>query len=262
MTTETGSTSATVGVGEPQPGATDSPWSNVDPHAFLQLPFPPVDAPPAGGYAIDAAGQPRRPSRSIVLITIAVVVAVALAVSLSLQGPSQTGSGRNTITVPSTPPAALLGQHANGGALQQNSEWSTLASQVASTSTVSFASVYGPYPPANLPTTDTFLVVAGEPNGGNTDIPSLMHQEMSGVRSSLNGQPGAKVTIGPLQHSVLGGQMQCVSAVVFPAVVGECLWLNPQALVQVVTFNANLGTVGGMTEQVVNELHGGPAVTA
>jgi hypothetical protein len=184
--------------------------------------------------------------------TVVTLLAAAVATAvLTLRGVNLKG---HNLTIPSRPPPSLLGQPANPGALSQNSDWSSLASQVARGSTVSFASVYGPYPVRQLPTTDTFLVVAGEPNGGNRNIPNLMRREMTGVRSSFSGQAGSRVAVGPLRQSVEGGQMQCVSAVVSPAIVGECLWLSPSALVQVVTFTNSLPTVSGMTERIVEEL--------
>ncbi len=229
-------------------------------------PLPPSAAPPvslAGTRRGRRAYRRRRRRRRLARVTAAVVVVAGVAAAaVALVGKvnrsaGDSGSAPSGLAVPSTPPPALLGRPANLAALGQNSSWSSLASQVARGSTASFASVYGPYPPQQIPTHGTFLVVAGEVRGGNHDIAGLLRQEVGGVRSSFVHQPGAKVTVGSRQPSVAGGQVQCASADLPRAIVGECLWLDPQALVQVVTFTDDFHTVEGMTTRVVEHLQAG-----
>ncbi len=247
VTTETGSTRTDLGVPTPEPGDREPAWA----------PSLADGAPPMAGGPADGSAGVRPASRAGGMAGILVAAVVAVVAVGAVVAVWTTGNGSDTLEIPSSAPATLLGQGAAPHSLAQNPDWSSAASEIAQSSTASFASIYGSYPPPRTPTTATFLVVAGQVRGGNQDIPSLMHQEVSGVTSSFSGRRDAEVEVGRLHASVLGGQTQCVSAREGRTIVGECLWLNAQSLVQLVTFTDHLPTVDAMTTRIVDELHAG-----
>jgi hypothetical protein len=200
---------------------------------------------------------------AIIIGVVAALVALAIAApfaghvvgTLSRHGPTVPAADR--IAMPSTPPGTLAGQSANPKGLEENAAWSQVASKMASASTVSFSSVYGSYPPPSLPTTDTFFVVGATPTGGIGDISAEINQQVAGVRSLAASTPGSQFASEPARPSVFGGQLTCVSLTLTKGAVGECLWLSGINVVELVTFSADLPAVGGLTEQIVGELHSG-----
>jgi hypothetical protein len=159
------------------------------------------------------------------------------------------------IPITSTPPISLGGQQLSPQALGENAPWSSTAAQIAKDSTVSFGGVYGAYPPQQLPTVQTFMVIAAEPTGGVGDIPNAMSQAMNGIQSVTTKYPGAQITRLPAAPSVLDGQIECVSVTLPNGDVGECVWMNESDFVELVTFSGDLQTVSGLTQQVITELH-------
>ncbi len=192
---------------------------------------------------------------TLVALTIAAPFAGHVVGSLSHHTPSVPSGDR--IPIPSTPPGTLAGQPADPKGLEENAAWSQLASRMAAASTVSFSSVYGTYPPPSLPTMDTFFVVGSTPTGGIGDITAEINQQIAGVRSLAAGTPGSTFASQPIQPSLYGGQLACVSLTLTKGAVGECLWLSAVNVVELVTFSADLHAVGALTEQVVGELHSG-----
>jgi hypothetical protein len=191
----------------------------------------------------------------LVLVIASIAAPIAGRVAGTLARHNSSGPpASELVSIPDTPPSTLLGQSANPAGIQENSEWRELTTKAKAASTSAFGSVYGEYPPAGR-TTDTFLVVGAEPDGGIGDVPTELRREVNGAEGAIAKVPGAQVETLPVQTSVLGGSVACVSVTTANGAFGECLWMDSAIVVTVGTFTDDLLAVNSMTQQVVNELH-------
>lgn len=160
----------------------------------------------------------------------------------------------NQVTVPSRPPQVLADQQENPAALNQNAALQNLASDLGSRSTVSFAAVYGPFPPPFLPTTDSFFVDAARFQGGANLFRST---EFLTFSKQLSRQyPGSTFTDMTPQPGIFGGEIVCAGFTTENGGVGECLWYSDLTSVLVTTFSPDVESVMRLTNQVVTDLHG------
>jgi hypothetical protein len=249
--------------GSPLPLMSENPWGRPQSgNLGYAQPVPPA----LPGVAADVGARPRRMRPGAIVIGVALAL-VALVVgapvaghivgTLSRQNPKV--SAADQITIPTSPPATLLGQPANPLGLQENTVWRQATDKAVAGSKVAFGSVYGQYPPTGS-TTQTFLVIAGESNGAVLDIPRQLQQSTSGAVAGLGNVPGSHIYTLPVQTSVLDGQVACVGVTTASGVgFGECFWASPYVVVALGTFTSDLPTVNSMLQQVVTELHSGTA---
>lgn len=242
------------------PSATNNPWGYPQQHIYGQQTAFSAGGGPGVPWVPEQQRSPRaRPA--VIAITVVVVLAL-LSIAAPAVGHVVRELSKDTASVPSadqipvtsTPPTSLAGQELNTQGLDENADWSALVSQVEKASTVSFGAVYGPYPPTELPTTQTFMVVAAEPTGGIGDIPNEVSTQVSGVKTAMGNYPGAQFATLSARPSVFDGQIECVSVTITNGVVGLCLWMNAVDLVELVTFSGDLIAVSSMSTQVITEL--------
>jgi hypothetical protein len=161
--------------------------------------------------------------------------------------------GPDVIAIPSAAPSSIAGYRLHPGLVQQNADWTALASNVAAQSTVSFSGVYGTYPPRFVPSTSTFFIIAARPRYGAGTY-SDMNQEFVDMRASLGTVPGARFTVLPTRPSVLQGLVACAGAVVRGVPVGECWWESHTDFVLLTTLSTDLSADRAFTEQIVMKL--------
>jgi hypothetical protein len=107
-----------------------------------------------------------------------------------------------------------------------------------------------------MPTTDTFVVIASEPQGGTGDLTKVNQQVIAATRAAEKTIPDARFGLLASRPSVLGGQIDCASLTTPREGVGQCWWVTPVYVVLVTTFSSNLRLDRALTEQIVNDLHG------
>lgn len=167
-----------------------------------------------------------------------------------------TVAASNRVTIPFKAPQILAGQQVNPEALNRNAELQNLASNLAARSTVSFASVYGPFPPSFLPSTDSFFVDAAHFQVGANLFQST---EFLAFSKQLAGQfPGSTFVDMTPQPGIFGGEIVCAGFSTETNGVGECLWYSGLTSVLVTTFSPDIESVMRLTNQVVTDLHGAP----
>jgi hypothetical protein len=242
------------------PGGPGGPWASPQPQVagYQATPFLTAGPPSYLGPPDQKRTSRARPA-AIALGVVGALVLLAVAAPFAGHAISELSNHAappaDQIPITSAPPMSLGGQLLSPQALGENAPWSSSAAQIAKSSTVSFGGVYGAYPPQQLPTVQTFMVIAAEPTGGIGDIPDAMSQAMNGIQGVISKYPGAQITNLPIRPSVLDGQIECNSLTLSNGDVGECVWMNESDVVELVTFSGDLHTVSGLTEQVITELH-------
>jgi hypothetical protein len=249
--------------GSPLPLMSENPWERSQSGNLGHTPTVPTVLPEEAAYK---EARPRRIRPAAIVIGVALALA-ALSVGAPIAGHivgtlsrrHPTVSATDQITIPTSPPATLLGQPANPLGLQENTAWRQATDKAVAGSKAAFGSVYGHYPPTGS-TTQTFIVIAEESNGAVLDIPRQLQQSTSNAEASLGNVPGSHIDTLPVQTSVLDGQVECVGVTSAQGDgFGECIWADSYVVVAVGTFTSDLPTVNSMLRQVVTELHSGTA---